>query len=158
MVPSLASVVRIWNPSLTFSSSAQLPQQYGPISTLSPLSPKYPLTAFKPLSPTGSVLGLASPIYSTSFPFLSFGTSGVPAMTKELNKSPSLLNASAIDFTHIYREGNSAADYLAGFACRARDFVLYDVADLPGPLRGIIRMDLEYPSIRHPHDDIRPQG
>ncbi|GER51122.1 RNA-directed DNA polymerase (reversetranscriptase)-related family protein [Striga asiatica] len=102
VLPSLASVVRIWNPSLTFSSSAQLPQQYGSISTLSPLSPKYPPTAFKPLSPTGSILGLASPIYSTSFPFLSFGTSSVPAMTKELNKSPSLLNASAIEFGNIF--------------------------------------------------------
>ncbi|GER47644.1 ribonuclease H, partial [Striga asiatica] len=63
-----------------------------------------------------------------------------------------------VSFSHIYCEGYSAADYLAGSACRARDFVLYDVADLPGPLRGIIRMDLEYPSIIRPHDDSRTQG
>ncbi|GER36957.1 ribonuclease H-like superfamily protein [Striga asiatica] len=75
-----------------------------------------------------------------------------------IQKIRALSDTLDVSFTHIYREGNSAVDYLAGSACRARDFVLYDVADLPGPLRVIIRMDLEYPSIRRPHDDIRPQG
>ncbi|KAL6510625.1 hypothetical protein OROHE_021242 [Orobanche hederae] len=44
-------------------------------------------------------------------------------------------------FSHIYREGNSVADFLADQGCDHRDFFCSDGRDLRGKALGLIRLD-----------------
>lgn len=51
--------------------------------------------------------------------------------------------------SHTYREGNSAADWLARWGTREGDAEWSQLSDVPLPLRGLIRVDKwGLPSIR----------
>ncbi|GER31023.1 neurogenic locus notch homolog protein 1 [Striga asiatica] len=65
-----------------------------------------------------------------------------------IQKIKALTDTLDVSFSHTYCEGSSATDYLAGSAYRARYFVLYDVADLPRPLRADYMADAQFFSQR----------
>ncbi|KAL6557628.1 hypothetical protein OROMI_017978 [Orobanche minor] len=54
-----------------------------------------------------------------------------------------------IRFSHIFREGNAVADWLANLGCDRKDFFLQDVFSISGKLLGLIKLDkMSYPYIR----------
>ncbi|KAL6570158.1 hypothetical protein OROMI_014672 [Orobanche minor] len=54
-----------------------------------------------------------------------------------------------IRFSHIFREGNAVADWLANHGCDRKDFFLHYVFSISGKLLGIIKLDkMSYPYIR----------
>ncbi|KAL6558442.1 hypothetical protein OROMI_018792 [Orobanche minor] len=54
-----------------------------------------------------------------------------------------------IRFSHIFREGNAVADWLANHGCDRKDFFLHDVFSISGKLLGLIKLDkMSYPYIR----------
>ncbi|KAL6536656.1 hypothetical protein OROMI_026237 [Orobanche minor] len=54
-----------------------------------------------------------------------------------------------IHFSHIFREGNAVADWLANHGCDRKDFFLHDVFSISGKLLGLIKLDkMSYPYIR----------
>ncbi|KAL6570169.1 hypothetical protein OROMI_014683 [Orobanche minor] len=54
-----------------------------------------------------------------------------------------------IRFSHIFREGNAVADWLANHGCDRKDFFLHNVYSISGKLLGVIKLDkMSYPYIR----------
>ncbi|KAL6576884.1 hypothetical protein OROMI_011160 [Orobanche minor] len=54
-----------------------------------------------------------------------------------------------IHFSHIFREGNAVADFLANQGCERRDFYIHDITQLKGRILGLIKLDkISYPYIR----------
>ncbi|KAL6565084.1 hypothetical protein OROMI_016534 [Orobanche minor] len=54
-----------------------------------------------------------------------------------------------IRFSHIFREGNAVADWLANHGCDRKDFYLHDVFSINGKLLGLTKLDkMSYPYIR----------
>ncbi|KAL6572402.1 hypothetical protein OROMI_013360 [Orobanche minor] len=54
-----------------------------------------------------------------------------------------------IHFSHIFREGNAVADFLANQGCEQRDFYIHDITQLKGRILGLIKLDkISYPYIR----------
>ncbi|KAL6551326.1 hypothetical protein OROMI_021814 [Orobanche minor] len=54
-----------------------------------------------------------------------------------------------IRFSHIFREGNAVADWLANLGCDRKDLFLQDVFSISGKLLGLIKLDkMSYPYIR----------
>ncbi|KAL6550382.1 hypothetical protein OROMI_020870 [Orobanche minor] len=54
-----------------------------------------------------------------------------------------------IHFSHIFREGNAVADWLANHGCDRKDFFLHNVYSISGKLIGLIKLDkMSYPYIR----------
>ncbi|KAL6564968.1 hypothetical protein OROMI_016418 [Orobanche minor] len=54
-----------------------------------------------------------------------------------------------IRFSHIFREGNAVAGWLANHVCDRKDFFLHDVFSISGKLLGLIKLDkMSYPYIR----------
>ncbi|KAL6493350.1 hypothetical protein OROGR_033109 [Orobanche gracilis] len=56
-----------------------------------------------------------------------------------IDKIHILLNKLDVRFSHIFREGNSVADFLANQGCNHRDFFCSDGSDLQGFILGLIR-------------------
>ncbi|KAL6558461.1 hypothetical protein OROMI_018811 [Orobanche minor] len=54
-----------------------------------------------------------------------------------------------IKLSHIFREGNAVADYLANHGCEHGGFDNHDISNLKGKICGLIRLDkMSYPYIR----------
>ncbi|XP_020680467.2 uncharacterized protein LOC110098095 [Dendrobium catenatum] len=66
---------------------------------------------------------------------------------RKIRMALSLLN---FTISHIYREGNACADWLANFGAESENFLEYSVYDIPVPLKGMIILDKTgLPYIRH---------
>ncbi|KAL6543520.1 hypothetical protein OROHE_010142 [Orobanche hederae] len=66
-----------------------------------------------------------------------------------LTKIWNLMDIVEVRFSHIFREGNAVADWLANEGCHRRDFFLYDANNISRKLRGFIKLDkMSYPYIR----------
>ncbi|KAL6582730.1 hypothetical protein OROMI_004808 [Orobanche minor] len=66
-----------------------------------------------------------------------------------LNKIWNLMDIIEVRFSHIFREGNAVADWLANEGCHRRDFFLYNANNISRKLRGFIKLDkMSYPYIR----------
>ncbi|KAL0928315.1 hypothetical protein M5K25_000189 [Dendrobium thyrsiflorum] len=60
-----------------------------------------------------------------------------------------LLNMANCNMSHVYREGNACADWLANFGCNLSCFTEFSTDNLPLPVKGMIRLDkLNMPYLR----------
>jgi len=60
-----------------------------------------------------------------------------------------LMNLMEVHITHVYREGNSVADFLANDGFVHKRFSLYNINDTKGKLLGLLRLDkMGYPYFR----------
>ncbi|KAL0909402.1 hypothetical protein M5K25_020266 [Dendrobium thyrsiflorum] len=60
-----------------------------------------------------------------------------------------LLNMANCNMSHVYREGNACADWLANFGCNLSCFTEFSNDNLPLPVKGMIRLDkLNMPYLR----------
>ncbi|KAL0926337.1 hypothetical protein M5K25_002555 [Dendrobium thyrsiflorum] len=60
-----------------------------------------------------------------------------------------LLNMANCNMSHVYREGNACADWLANFGCNLSCFTEFSTNNLPLPVKGMIRLDkLNMPYLR----------
>ncbi|PKU77873.1 hypothetical protein MA16_Dca005705 [Dendrobium catenatum] len=51
--------------------------------------------------------------------------------------------------THIFREGNACADWLAKLGCQCASFKEFEASNMPAFLRGLVKLDkLGLPYIR----------
>ncbi|KAI0519354.1 hypothetical protein KFK09_006798 [Dendrobium nobile] len=75
---------------------------------------------------------------------------GCPHDFYTIRKIKMALARLSFTISHIYREGNACADWLANFGAQSDIFQEHPLNNLPTPLRGMISLDkLGLPYIRH---------
>ena len=59
----------------------------------------------------------------------------------EIRSVVQMLASMNVSISHVYREGNIAADWLANIGMKSGKCLYFDCTNLPKRLRGIVRID-----------------
>ena len=82
------------------------------------------------------------------------GRGGAADVRHHMARIRTLLSQLQVRFSHIHREGNRAADFLAGRGDQTPAMIFYDADTAPRYLKSLVRMDqLGYPNFRFRYRD-----